>query len=113
MIKLIAIRAAWGTALLLAPDAVLRGVHYYGRADPRTRWVIRILGARELVQGLITSRHRSRASSLTGAAVDTTHAATMLALAIRRAAYRRPATASSLTAASFAIAGLRTGRQEL
>ncbi len=109
MIKLIAIRAAWGTALLLAPDAVRRGVNY-GRADPRTRWVTRILGARELAQGLITSRHRSRASSLTGAAVDTTHAATMLALAIRRAAYRRPATASSLTVASFAIAGLRTGR---
>ena len=73
--------------------------------------VAQVLGGRELIQAAVASRHRSRASSLSGAAVDATHAATMLALAIRRPAYRQPAAASSLTAASFAIAGLRTGRR--
>ncbi len=111
MIKLPAIRAAWGTALLLAPDAVLRRVGH-GPVDPRTRRLTQVLGGRELLQGLIACRHRSRGSILTGAAVDATHVATMLALAIRHPAYRRQAAASALTAATFAIAGVRTGRQE-
>lgn len=111
MIKLTAIRAAWGTALLLAPDAVLCSLGH-GRIDPRARRVTQVLGGRELLQGLIACRHRSRSSILSGAAVDATHAATMLALAIRRPACRRQAAASALTAATFATAGLRTGRQE-
>lgn len=111
MIKLPAIRAAWGMALLLAPDTMLRSVAYR-RNDPRARRVTQVLGGRELLQGVLASQHRSRSSILSGAAVDATHAVTMLALAIRRPAYRRPAAASSLSAASFAIAGLRTGRQK-
>jgi hypothetical protein len=103
---LAAIRAAWGTALLLAPDAVLRAVARE-RCDARTRRVTRVLGGRELVQGMVAARHRSRSSILAGAAVDATHAATMVALALSRPVYRRPATASALTAASFALAGLR------
>ena len=82
MTKLTAIRAAWGTALLLAPDAVLRRVDRR-TIDPRTRRVAQVLGGRELLQALVASRHHSRASILSGAAVDATHAATMLALAIR------------------------------
>jgi len=105
VINLPATRAAWGAALLLAPDAVLRQVGD-GPIDPRTRGVTQVLGGRELLQALITSRHRSRASILSGAAADATHAATMLALAIRHPAYRRQARASALIAASFAIAGL-------
>ncbi len=111
MIKLPALRAAWGIALLLAPDAVLRSVGYR-RTDPRARRVTQVLGGRELLQGLIASQHLSRSSILSGAAVDATHAVTMLALAIRHPTYRRPAAASSLAAASVAIAGLRTGRQK-
>jgi hypothetical protein len=110
MTKLTAIRAAWGTVLLLAPDAVLRSVDRR-TIDPRARRVTQVLGARELLQALVASRHHSRASILSGAAVDATHAATMLALAIRRPAYRRPAVASTLTATSFAIAGLRTAAE--
>ncbi len=111
MIKLTAIRMAWGTILVLAPDEVLRCAGD-GPIDPRVRRVTQVLGGRELVQGLIAARRRSRGSILSGAAVDATHAATMLALAIRRPAYRRPAAASALTSASFAIAGLKTGRHE-
>lgn len=110
MIKLAAIRAAWGTALLLTPDAVLRRLGH-GPIDPRTRRVTQVLGGRELLQGLIASQHRSRASILSGAAVDATHAATMLALAIRHPASRREAAASALIAATFAIAGVATGHQ--
>jgi hypothetical protein len=105
MSKLGAIRAAWGAALLLAPDAVLRAVG--GRPDALARRVSRVLGARELVQARLAAGHRSCSAAWAGALVDATHAATMLALAIRRPTYRRPAAASALTAASFAIAGLR------
>jgi hypothetical protein len=107
VIKPTAIRMAWGAALVLAPDEVLRRVGHEP-IDPRERRVTQVLGGRELVQGLIAARHWSRGSILSGAAVDATHAATMLALAIRRPAYRRPAAASALTAGSLAAAGLRT-----
>lgn len=108
MIGLAAIRAGWGTTLLLAPDSVLRAVGA-GRSDARTRCVAQALGVRELIQAMLAVRYRSRSSSLGGAAVDATHAATMLALATRRPASRRPAAASALVAAAFAIAGLRRG----
>jgi hypothetical protein len=106
MIELAAIRAGWGTALLLAPASVLRSS---GAAcsGARTSRVARMLGARQLIQALLAVRHRSRSSSLAGAAVDIAHGATMLALAIRAPAYRRPASASALAAATFAILGLR------
>jgi hypothetical protein len=111
VIGLAAIRAVWGTTLLLAPDSVLRTVGA-ARLDALTRCVAQALGVRELIQAMLAVRYRSRASNLGGAAVDATHAATMLALAIRRPASRRPATASALTAAAFAIAGLRPGCRE-
>lgn len=107
MIGLAALRGAWGTALLLDPESVLRTIGA-GASDARTRRVAQVLGGRELTQAALAIRHRSRWSSLVGAAVDATHAATMIALAIRRPADRRPAAASALTAATFAIVGLRT-----
>jgi len=69
VIKLTAIRMAWGAALLLAPDAVVCSIGHR-RIDPRVRRVTQVLGGRELVQGLIAARHRSRRSILSGAAVD-------------------------------------------
>lgn len=110
MSRLAAIRAAWGAALALAPGSVLRAVGA-GRIDARTRRVTRVLGARELIQAMLASRCRSRRSSLAGAAVDGTHAASMLVLAVWHPAYRRPAAASALTAATFATAGLRSAVQ--
>ena len=106
MIRRTAIRIALGTMLLLVPDSVLRTVGA-GPSDARTRRVARVLGARQLLQGSLAVRYRSRSSVLGGAAVDATHAATMLALATRRPDYRRPAIASALSAGCFAVAGLR------
>ncbi|QEC46407.1 hypothetical protein FSW04_01640 [Baekduia soli] len=108
--RLPAIRATWGAALLLAPDVVL-GIIGQGRVDTRTRRVTQVLGGRELLQGLLASRHCSRSWVLRGAAVDGTHAVTMLALAVRRPASRRPATASALAATSLAVAGVVRGRR--
>ncbi len=106
------IRIAWGTVLLLVPGSGLRTIGA-GPSDARTRRVARLLGARHLLQGLVAVRHRSRSAMLGGAAVDATHAATMLVLTIRRPDYRRPAIASALTAGCFAVAGLRAaGRRE-
>ncbi len=106
MTLLAAIRAAWGAGLLLAPDAAWRIV---GGANPGppARRITRVLGGRELVQAAIAIRHRSRFSALAGVAVDATHGATMLAVAIWRPADRRPATASALAAGSFALGALR------
>jgi hypothetical protein len=99
--------------LVLAPGALLSTLGH-GRCDARTRRIARLLGGRELVQGIITARHRSRLAIVSGAAVDATHAATMVALAVWRPAYRRPAAASALIAAAFSIAGLRArGRASL
>lgn len=112
MIALAAIRAAWGTALLLAPDAMLQTVGYK-RRDERSRRVTQALGGRALVQAVVTTRRdRSQPAMLLNVAVDATHSATMLALAIRRPVYRRPAAASALAAGSFAAAGLRRARRE-
>jgi hypothetical protein len=110
MIGAAAIRMAWGTVLLLVPNSVLRTVGAR-RGDARASRVARMLGARQLLQGVIAVRHRSRSWILGGAAVDATHAATMLALAIKRPDYRRPAMASALTAGCFTVAGLRAVRR--
>jgi hypothetical protein len=113
VIALAAIRAAWGTALLLAPDAILQTVGYK-RRDERSRRVTQALGGRALVQAVVTTRRdRSQPAMLLNVAVDATHSATMLAPAIRRPVYRRPAAASALAAGSFAAAaGLRRARRE-
>jgi hypothetical protein len=111
VIELAAIRAVWGAALLLAPGAVLRRVGHHP-VDPPTRRITQVLGVRELLQGSIALRRRSRAWTLSGAAVDATHAATMFALATRHPAYRRASLASALVATTFAIAGVLTDRRE-
>ena len=56
------------------------------------RALIRVLGALEAVQALVTSLHPQRRVLLVGAAVDATHSASMIMLAAREprlAAQRR------------------------
>jgi hypothetical protein len=94
-----------GALLLAAPDRVLRRVtqRQIGTGE---RMAARVLGIRNLAEGAILARHPSCRLVLGGAAVDATHAPSMVALAAARPEHRRPATASALTATSMAAAGL-------
>jgi hypothetical protein len=100
---LTAVRIAWGTVLLVEPDRVLAKcpdpVPGYARA------AVRVLGARQLVEGAILARHARRPPPEWSIAVDALHGLSMLALAavqpgLRPAALRSAASAFTLTALS-------------
>jgi len=100
------IRAAWGAALLIAPDAAL--CRASRQLDPRApRALVRVLGARQVIQSAIAARRPTRRVLLAGVAVDTAHLATMLALAALRPDLRQPALISSTTATIFIILGVQ------
>jgi hypothetical protein len=74
--------------------------------------VVRILGARQLIQALVT-RLRPTATVLTlGAWVDGTHAASMVALAWGHPRWRRAALTDAVTAAALAAAGAAAAKRE-
>ncbi len=108
---LTAIRAGWGAALLIAPGAVL-GELPHGRIDRPARVFARVLGARQLAQAGIAASPRgsSRGWILAGAAVDATHATTMVALAWLLPDRRRLALTNAATASAFAAVGLLQAR---
>lgn len=100
--------AVYGLALLAAPAPILRAL--CGRhpgPDRRARLAARALGARHLIQAIALLQHPSRRWMLAGAAIDTTHAATMLALAAARPNRRRLAAVSAVLALLIAAAELR------
>ena len=97
-------RAAYGTALVLAPGRTIRLAT--GRAPSRrTCQVARLLGARHLTQTALTAIAPRPAVFAAGAQVDALHAASMLLLAATDGSGRRAARADALTEAAFAAAG--------
>ena len=99
-------RAGYGSALLLLPGPALRlcGGHPAGR---RSRNVARVLGARHLVQAAVTAGIGPSAELLgLGAAVDITHAASMVGLALADRRVRRVTLTDALIETAFAAAGL-------
>jgi hypothetical protein len=94
------VRAAYGMCELLAPDYV-SGRLLGEVPDGRTRVVIRILGARHLVQAVLTVR-AGRAAHLVGGSVDTVHAASMVVLAALDSRYRKSAGVNAALALVFA-----------
>ncbi len=104
-----AVRAAYGIVLLCAPGRALELVTGVP-PSPRARRIVRVLGARHVVQAAMTANAGSAGLTL-GAMVDGAHASSMLLLAgaDRR---MRPAGLSDATAALlFAAAGLGGARQ--
>src|SRR6202044_1298581 len=75
-----ALRAVYGTGLLLAPGRILRALARMP-LDRRTVAVARVLGARQLVQAALVGRSPTSGRLLAGAAVDAVHAASMVAVA--------------------------------
>ena len=99
-----------GGALLLHPGPLLRSLQR-GPVDRRVITVARVLGIRQLVQGLMTVRRPTRRTLAVGAAVDATHAASMLAAATAGLGPRRLTVASAAAAGAFAGAGLAQSRR--
>jgi hypothetical protein len=86
------VRAAWGTALMVAPAPILRRCgNPPGRA---IRAGARALGARHLGEALLQRRRRSADARAIFRAVDLAHGATMALLAARSRRYRAPALVS-------------------
>lgn len=86
------IHGGWGLLLLLAPRT---GLLLGGAPDPgSTTALVRVLGLRHVVAGLALAAAPSPTTRRWCAAVDATHALTMVGLAVRKPAYRRAAVIS-------------------
>jgi hypothetical protein len=75
-----------------------------GRRSPPA-WLVRILGARYLIQGATVLIAPGRPVVIVATAVDATHAASMIAAACLWPAYRRPAGLSAAVATASAFTG--------
>ncbi|MGH9128097.1 MAG: hypothetical protein ACRDY2_03815 [Acidimicrobiales bacterium] len=104
------VRAMVGVLNLLAPGLVA-GRLVEGQLSRRARRVVQVLGARQVLQALLTGRKSSRAVLGLGAEVDATHAISMVALALIDRHYRRAGLADALVAAGFAVAGASGARK--
>jgi hypothetical protein len=98
-----------GALLLAAPQGVLERLSRH-RAGVGERRAARLLGVRNILEGAVVATHDRRGWLLAGAAVDSTHALSMIALAAARPAHRRLATASALAAIATATAGFVAAR---
>lgn len=104
------VRLLYGSALVWQPRALL-GDLADARIDRRAARFARLLGARQIVQAAILGRHVSRSWILAGVAVDATHAATMVGLALLDRRRRLLASANALAASAFALAGVHEARR--
>jgi hypothetical protein len=115
-----AVRACYGGLLLAAPRRMLT-VCAPGQAGPRALGVVRVLGARHLLQaaltaGVLSARGPSEEippgrALRAGSGVDTAHAASMLGLALAHRPLRRAALADALLESSLAAFGIIAARQ--
>lgn len=103
-----AARLGWGLFLLAAPGAALRLLG--GCPTGRARTVVRVLGARHVVQAAVEQRDGGRHRLLL-AAVDWAHAASGLVLAAVDRRWRRPALTDAALATGFGISTARPPRR--
>lgn len=94
-----------GAVLLTRPQMTARAVS--GRGAQPTAWLVQLLGARLLIQGLVLLLRPSRRTALAGAAVDAAHCLSMLAAAQVSRPHRRAALISAVAAAASALAAVR------
>lgn len=103
-----AVRAAGGTVMLLAPDAVCR---LYGQPPTSgARAVVRVLGGRHVVQAAVTLARPDRLTVGGGALVDLGHAASAVLWAALAREHRRPGLTSASAATLLAVAAGRVLR---
>jgi hypothetical protein len=90
--------------LLVRPSGVARRAGGKQRPVPPA-WLVRVLGARSVLQGLVTGLAPQPSVLAAGAVVDTTHALSMVPVMIASARYRRVAALSTAVAVASAAAG--------
>ncbi|MET3809637.1 hypothetical protein ABIB14_000730 [Arthrobacter sp. UYEF3] len=97
-----AARASYGLCQLAYPTLLFR-LAVGHQPEPHVRVVIRILGARHLLQAaIIGAAPTSRALHLGGGMVDSLHSASMVALAVADRRRRRVAALDAMIAGLFA-----------
>ena len=101
--------AGWGAVLLARPRAVAELVAGDSVTSPIA--VVRVLGARRLVQHLLVLAAPTRTVVLASAATDALHAASMVAAAVLWPEYRRSALASAGIATASAVLSASTAPQ--
>ncbi|MBN9102898.1 MAG: hypothetical protein J0I49_33110 [Pseudonocardia sp.] len=107
------VRIPWGATLLLAPHAVLAVTTGRDRASLRpASAVLRILGARHLLQAGIELRWPTARVLTAAAVVDGIHAATGVAFGLLDHRWRRAALLDAAIAAGFCLATARTARHQ-
>ena len=94
-------RCLSGAVLLTRPATVSHRVAG-GEPTPPV-WLVRVLGARLLAQGIIVLIRPTRSVVLAGIMVDATHALSMIGAAAVWPTYRRSAAASAAEAAVSAV----------
>jgi hypothetical protein len=95
-----AVLGGLGAALLARPRDVVRAL--CGDAPQPPPGIVRVLGARQLLQEIVLLAAPSPAVLLGAAATDALHAASMGVAALVRPQYRRPAWTSAAIAAASA-----------
>src|SRR4051794_27846608 len=85
-----AVRAGWGCALLLAPERLLE-LGARGPVPAGAVTVVRVLGARQVLQGALTAWAPTPAVTGLGAVVDALHGMTCVGLAALSPRWRRVA----------------------
>jgi hypothetical protein len=97
------LRLAWGGVLLLGTGPVLRR---FGNRPTRVPMDVgRVLGARQLAQGLATALAPEPPVLTAGAAVDTLHALTGVGLAVAARRWRTVALTDAAIAGALAASG--------
>ena len=102
-----ALGAAYGGVLVSDPRGVLRRLGEGWPSETEVT-VVRVLGARQVVQAAAVRRW-PRAAGRLGALADGLHASSMLALAVLRPRHRRAALASGAVAVVLALLELGGG----
>lgn len=105
-----AARGGWAIFLLTCPDrptSALTGM----RLTEHDRRVLRVLGARELIQAAISLLHPSPRVLAAGSAVDALHATSCLGVAAVDTRWRRGGLLGAFDAAAFALAGYAGARR--
>ncbi|MEJ5913006.1 hypothetical protein [Pseudokineococcus sp. 1T1Z-3] len=103
-------RAGWGAVCLLAPTVVERALSGH-EPDDRARRVMRVLGARHLVQAGASRLLPARLALAGGAAVDALHAATAVVLALADPPRRRASLLDAVVALAWSAWGVRRYRR--
>jgi hypothetical protein len=103
--KIEILRGIWGAAALSAPGLVLSRTGG-DPADRASRLVMRILGARQVTQAVLSGIAPTGPVLALGVWVDVAHATTSVGLAVTDRRYTEPAAVDAAIAIGWALTGL-------